>query len=81
MNRMPATVELPDAVLRQLEALARQEGSTAADLIRRLIGAHLNRSQPATERKHYVRLPLILASETGPIQAVTGAEVDETTRA
>jgi metal-responsive CopG/Arc/MetJ family transcriptional regulator len=63
-----ATVELPDAVLRQLEALADREGATAADLIRRLVEAHVNRSQPATDRKQYVRLPLIPASETGRIE-------------
>ena len=73
---MQATVELSDAVLQQLDALASREGATTADLIRRLIEAHLNRRQPA-ERNQFVRLPLIPVSETGPIQSVTGSEVDE----
>ena len=74
---MQAIVELPEAVLRELEALARREGATAADLIRRLVEAHVKRSQPAAQRAHDVHLPLIPASETGPIRPVTGADVDE----
>jgi hypothetical protein len=74
---MHATVELPESVLRDLEALARREGATAADLIRRLVEAHVASSQPAVERRFDVRLPLIPAAETGPIQPVTGGDVDE----
>ena len=74
---MQATVELPEAVLRELEILARREGATAADLIRRLVETHVASSQPPVERRLEVPLPLIPAAETGPIQPVTGADVDE----
>ena len=62
---MQATVELPEAVLQRLEALARQEGAMAADLIRRLVEAHVRRGEPVVEPTHDVTLPLIPASETG----------------
>jgi negative regulator of replication initiation len=74
---MRATVEIPEAVLRELEAMARREGATASDLIRRLVEAHVARSQPAVEHRLDVHLPLIPAAETGPIRPVTGADVDE----
>jgi Ribbon-helix-helix protein, copG family len=73
---MQATLELPEAVVRQLETLARQEGATPADLIRRLVEAHVASVGPSAQRNLEVRLPLIPASETGPIQPVTGADVD-----
>ena len=74
---MQATVELPEAVLRQLEVLASREGATAVDLIRRLFEAHVANSQPPVQRSLNVPLPLIPAAETGPIQPVTGQDVDE----
>jgi len=74
---MQATVELPEVVLQQLEVLARQEGATPGDLIRRIVEDHVARSQPSARRRFEVSLPLIPASETGPIQPVTGKDVDE----
>jgi hypothetical protein len=74
---MRATVELPDMVLEQLERLAGQEGATPSDLIRRIVEDHLARRQPSAQRGFSVSLPLIPASETGPIQPVPGKDVDE----
>jgi hypothetical protein len=74
---MQATVELPDAVLRQLEVLAEREGATPADLILRLVKTHVEQCSPQLQSTIDVRLPLIAASETGPIQPVTGRDVDE----
>jgi hypothetical protein len=73
---MQATVELPEAVLRQIEMLAKQAGATPADLIRQLVEAHVESSNPTGQRNLEARLPLIPASETGPIQPVTGGDVD-----
>ena len=74
---MQATLELPEVVLQQLETLARREGATPADLIRRIIEDHVARSQPSAQRILNMSLPLIPASETGPIRPVTGKDVDE----
>ena len=74
---MQATVDLPEVVLQQLETLARREGATPGDLIRRIIEDHVARSQPSVQRILNVSLPLIPASETGPIRPVTGKDVDE----
>ena len=74
---MQATVELPEVVLHQLEMLARREGATPGDLIRRIVEDHVARSQPSVQRSLNVSLPLILASETGPIRPITGKDVDE----
>ena len=74
---MQATVELPEAVLRQVEVLARREGVTAAELIRRLVSAHVACSKPSVEHNHEAPLPLIPASETGPILPIKGKDVDE----
>jgi hypothetical protein len=76
MVMMRATVELPEAVLRQIEMLAGQEGATPGDLIRRIVEDHVARGQPSVERRFSVSLPLIRASETGPIRPVTGKDVD-----
>ena len=73
---MQATVELPEAVFRQLEMVASQEGATPADLIRRLVEAHIETSNAPSQHNLEARLPLIPASETGPIQPVTGKDVD-----
>jgi hypothetical protein len=73
---MRATVELPEAVLQQLEMLAGREGATPGDLIRRIIEDHVARCRASAERRFSVSLPLIPASETGPIRPVTGKDVD-----
>jgi hypothetical protein len=72
-----ATVQLSEEVLRQLEMLAKREGGTPGDVIRRIVEEHMARSQPFMECVVNVSLPLIPASETGPIPPVTGRDVDE----
>jgi hypothetical protein len=74
---MQATVELPEAVLRDLEALARSEGSTTVDLIQRIVEAHVASRQTTGDRRFAVPLPLIPEAETGPIQPVSGRDLDE----
>jgi hypothetical protein len=74
---MQATVELPEVVLQQLEMLARREGATPGDLIRRIVEDHVARSQRSVISNLNVSLPLIPASETGPIRPVTGTDVDK----
>ena len=74
---MQVTAELPEEVLDQLEALARKEGATPSDLIRRIVEDHVPRSQPSAQRSLNVALPLISASETGGIGPITGKDVDE----
>ena len=72
---MQATVELSEVVLRQLEMLAQQEGATPGDLIRRIVEDHVARSQPSVKHSLNVSLPLLAASETGPIRPITGKDV------
>jgi hypothetical protein len=74
---MHATVELPEAVIEQLEMLASREGATPGDLIRRIVEDYVGRTRPFVERPGKVSLPLIPASETGPIRPVTGKDLDE----
>jgi len=73
---MRATVELPEAVFRQLEMLAGREGATPGNLIRRIVEDHVARCRPSVERRFSVSLRLIPASETGPIRPITGKDVD-----
>ena len=73
---MQATVDFPEVVLQQLEMLAEREGSTPGDLIRRIVEDHVARSQPWAQRSFNVSLPLIPASETGPIRLLTSKDVD-----
>jgi hypothetical protein len=58
---MQARVELPEGVLQQLEMLARREGATPGDLIRRIVEEHVARCQPSAQRIFNVSLPLIPA--------------------
>ena len=74
---MQVPVELPEVSLQQLEMLARREGTTPGDLIRRIVEDHVARSQPPVQPTFNVSLPLIPATETGPIRPVTGKDVDE----
>ena len=76
MVMMQATVELPEVVLQQLEMLARREGATPGDLIRRIVEDHVARCRPSAQRSFNVSLPLIPACETGPIRPITGRDVD-----
>jgi hypothetical protein len=73
---MQATVELPAEVLQQLEMLARREGATPGDLIGRIVEDHVPRSQPSAQNCFDVSLPLIPASQTGPIRPIPGDDVD-----
>ena len=43
---------------------------------RRIVEDHVARCQPSVERRFSVSLPLIPASETGPIRPITGKDVD-----
>ena len=70
------TVELPEVVLQQLEMLAGQEGATPGDLIQRIVEDHVARNRPSAQRRFSISLPLIPASETGPIRPITGRDVD-----
>ena len=73
---MQATVELPEPILDELQAVARRNGESVSEVIQRLVVMHLDhRGEPRGE----VALPLIPASETGPISPVTGAFLDELT--
>jgi hypothetical protein len=72
---MQVTVELSAAVIRELEIRARREGATLADLIRCLVEAHVEDSSAPAVRNLEAHLPLIAASETGPIHPVTGEAV------
>lgn len=76
MVAMQATVQLSEDVLRQLEMLTQRQGGTPGDLIRRIVEEHVARSQPFMECGVNVSLPLIPASETGPIRPVTGRDVE-----
>lgn len=74
---MQAIVELSEVVLRELEALARSEGTTTADLIERIVQTHVASHRTIGQQNSAVLLPLIPASETGTIQAVSGRDLDE----
>lgn len=74
---MQATVEIPDGVLRELQSMAEREGATTADLIRRLVEDHVAHHGTANKAGGERALPLIPASETGPIQPVTGSDLDQ----
>jgi hypothetical protein len=76
MVMMRATVELPEAVLRQIEMLAGGEGATPGDLIRRIVEDHVARCRPSVKRRFSVSLPPIPASGTGPIRPITAKDVD-----
>src|SRR5260370_14865794 len=74
---MQATVDLPEVVLKQIEALAEREGATPGDLIRRVVEAYVARSEQSVQRKFDAPLPLIPASATGPIQLISGNDLDQ----
>jgi hypothetical protein len=74
---MLVTLELPEAVLQQVEGLAKRQGVTAAELIRQLVDAHLENRRFSVRHSHDVHLPLIPASETGSIGPFNGADIDE----
>jgi len=77
MVPMQATLQLPEEVLRQIEMIAQLEGGTPSDLTRRIVEEHIARSRPLIDRSVNVCLPLIPASETGPIRPATGRDVDD----
>lgn len=70
-------MELPEAVLRQLEALARSEGTTIAGLIQQIVQSHIASRQIFNDLRSAVPPPVIPASETGPIQPISGRDVDD----
>lgn len=74
---MQATVELPDAVAGQLEALAAQEGTTVEKLIERLVSGYVRQLPALRSGQGEVSLPLVAENETGPVRTVTGADLDE----
>jgi hypothetical protein len=73
---MQATVDLPEDLLREIETLARREGASAPELVRRVLEEHIARSQPVAVAQIDVHLPLIPASETGAIYDIRGVEID-----
>jgi hypothetical protein len=74
---MEATVRLPDALAHRLERIAKQEGISIGDLIRRLVSEHLERRHPLSVSRNEIQFPLIPKQETGVVYPVTGAGLDE----
>lgn len=74
---MQARFELPDRVMRDLEALAVAEGTTPDVIIRRLVTEHLQQHSSPSQIKKEVQLPLIPVAETGPIGPLSGTDLDD----
>jgi hypothetical protein len=74
---MQASLELPDKVMRELEALAVAEGTTPDLLIRRPVTEHLQQHSSPSQVKKEVQLPLIPVAETGPIRSLSGTDLDD----
>jgi len=67
---MQATVELPEAILRQLQIVPSREGLKPADLIRRLVEAHIEtRSAPSPRN---VKVRSCLRNRTNPARQERG---------
>ena len=77
---MEATLQLPQALAHRLEKLAEEEGTSLDGLIRRMVSEHVERRAASAHRsavRKNVRFPLIPKEETGVIEPVTGADIDE----
>jgi len=77
---MEATLQLPQALAHRLEELAEEEGTSLDGLIRRMVSEHVERRGMSAHRsavRKDVRFPLIPKEETGVIEPVTGADIDE----
>ena len=78
---MQATMQLPEPLLRRLEKLADEEGTSLDGLLRRLISEHGERYRSSSgqrvARRQDVNFPLIPKEKTGLIMPVTGADLDE----
>ncbi len=74
---MQAMFDLPDRVIRELETLAIEEGTTPGQLIQDLVTEHLKQHGRLRTKEQEVRLPLIPIAETGPIRTLRGSDLDE----
>ena len=74
-------MHLPQALAHRLESLAEEEGTSVDGLLRRLVSEHVERrgvvSGHRSVPRRDVQFPLIPLEETGVIQPVTGADIDE----
>jgi hypothetical protein len=69
---MRTTVDLPDAVFRQLKARAALEGCSLKELVLRMVERELS----SNAKKRRVRLPLIEAKQ-GRTLALTNQEIND----
>jgi metal-responsive CopG/Arc/MetJ family transcriptional regulator len=69
------TVDLPDAVFRELKARAAQEGTSIKELLSRAVRHELARA-PTRARQNRVRFPILDSSEPGVVN-LTNAEIDD----
>jgi hypothetical protein len=74
---MQAIIDLPESVLESLATLARRQGATPSDVIRRIVEDHLQRADSVIRPKRDIVLPLISATQTGTIRRLTGADIDQ----
>ncbi len=74
---MQAIFELPEKMMRDLQTLAVEEGTTPDRFIQQLVSEHLRRQEHQSRVKREVRLPLIPIAETGPIPMITGTDLDD----
>jgi hypothetical protein len=74
---MQAMFELPDKVMRELETLAVEEGTTPERLTEQLVAEHVQRQSRHLKTKRQVRVPLIPIAETGPIRTLSGSDLDD----
>jgi hypothetical protein len=78
---MEATAQMPEGLAQRLERLADEEGTSVDDLIRLMLSEHAGRRRCAFRRppgvRKEVRFSLISLEETGVIQPVSGADLDD----
>lgn len=74
---MQTRFELPDQIVRELEILAVEEGTTADRLIQQLVTERLQQHSRKSENKQKTQFPVIPIAETGPIRMFSGSDLDD----
>ena len=74
---MRTTIEIPDAMFREMKALTARQGMSLKEFTLRAIEKQISHLRDRGKKKYSVKLPLIPSKHPGTLRSMTNAEIED----
>ncbi len=74
---MRTTIEVPEAMFRQMKSLAARKGTSMKEFVLRAIEKEVSKERQGETRRVSVKLPLVRSSHPGALRSMTNAEIED----